>query len=60
MRADARSQASGRHISPVRVVRRPGAVAALLTGLLLAGVGLGGFAVAIGRASCRERVCLLV
>jgi sortase (surface protein transpeptidase) len=36
----------GRHISPVRVVRRPAAVAALLIGLLLAGAGIAGVAVA--------------
>jgi hypothetical protein len=36
----------GRHISPIRVVRRPAAAAALIAGLLLAGVGVAGFAVA--------------
>ena len=32
----------GRHISPVRVVRRPAAVVALIIGLLVAGVGVTG------------------
>ncbi|HMH94269.1 MAG TPA: class F sortase [Streptosporangiaceae bacterium] len=36
----------GRHISPIRVVRRPAAAAALIAGLLLVGVGAAGFAVA--------------
>lgn len=36
----------GRHISPIRVVRRPAAAAALIAGLLLAGAGAAGFAVA--------------
>jgi Sortase domain len=36
----------GRHISPIRVVRRPAAAVALIAGLLLAGVGAAGFAVA--------------
>jgi len=36
----------GRHTSPVRRVRRPVAAAALLVGLLLAGVGVTGFALA--------------
>ncbi|HEY2288702.1 MAG TPA: class F sortase [Streptosporangiaceae bacterium] len=36
----------GRHISPIRVVRRPAAVVALIAGLVLAGVGVAGFAVA--------------
>jgi hypothetical protein len=36
----------GRHISPIRVVRRPAAAVALIAGLLIAGVGVAGFAVA--------------
>jgi hypothetical protein len=36
----------GRHISPARVVRRPAAAVALVIGLLLAGVGAAGLAVA--------------
>jgi len=36
----------GRHISPLRVVRRPAAVAALIAGLLVAVVGVAGFTVA--------------
>jgi hypothetical protein len=36
----------GRHISPIRVIRRPAAAVALLTGLLLAGAGAAGLAVA--------------
>ena len=36
----------GRHSSPIRVVRRPAAAAALIAGMLLAGVGAAGFAVA--------------
>jgi sortase (surface protein transpeptidase) len=36
----------GRHISPLRVVRRPAAAAALIGGVLLAGVGVTGLAVA--------------
>ena len=36
----------GRHISPLRVVRRPAAAAALIAGLLVAGVGVAGFTVA--------------
>jgi sortase (surface protein transpeptidase) len=44
---------SGRHISPVRVIRRPAAVAALLIGLVAAGAGVTGLAVAsqTGRAA---------
>jgi sortase (surface protein transpeptidase) len=38
--------ASGRHISPYRVIRRPAAVVAALIGLTVAGVGIGGLAVA--------------
>jgi sortase (surface protein transpeptidase) len=37
---------SGRHISPIRVVRRPAAAAALLGGLLVAGASVTGLAVA--------------
>jgi len=37
---------SGRHISPLRVVRRPAAAAALIGGVLLAGVGVTGLALA--------------
>jgi len=37
---------SGRHISPLRVVRRPAAAAALAGGILLAGAGVTGLAVA--------------
>ena len=37
---------SGRHISPLRVVRRPAAAAALAGGILLAGAGATGLAVA--------------
>ncbi|HEX3493335.1 MAG TPA: class F sortase [Streptosporangiaceae bacterium] len=40
------SGGGGRHISPYRVIRRPAAVAALLIGLLVAGAGLTGLAVA--------------
>jgi Sortase domain len=36
----------GRHISPLRVVRRPAAAAALVAGLILAGVGVAGFTAA--------------
>ncbi|HEX5290249.1 MAG TPA: hypothetical protein VFX25_15410, partial [Streptosporangiaceae bacterium] len=36
----------GRHTSPIRVVRRPAAAAAAIAGLVLAGVGAAGFAVA--------------
>jgi sortase (surface protein transpeptidase) len=36
----------GRHISPMRVIRRPAAVAALLIGLIVAGAGVAGLAVA--------------
>ena len=36
----------GRHPSPIRVVRRPAAAAALVAGLILAGVGVAGFATA--------------
>ncbi len=36
----------GRHISPVRVIRRPAAVVALLIGLVVAGAGVAGLAVA--------------
>jgi sortase (surface protein transpeptidase) len=39
-------QRSGRHISPVRVVRRPAAAAALIGGLLVAGGSVTGLAVA--------------
>lgn len=48
-----RSERSGRHISPLRVVRRPAAAAALVVGLLLAGAGVTGLAVAsqTGRAA---------
>ena len=52
MRTDAERAATqsaarpGRHTSPIRVVRRPAAVAALIAGILLAGVGAAGFAVA--------------
>jgi sortase (surface protein transpeptidase) len=35
----------GRHISPARVIRRPAAVAALVAGLVIAGVGVAGFTV---------------
>ena len=35
----------GRHISPARVIRRPAAAAALVVGLVLAGVGVAGFTV---------------
>jgi hypothetical protein len=45
MGADARGP-GGRHISRARVVRRPVAVAALIVGLLLAGCGVAGLAVA--------------
>jgi sortase (surface protein transpeptidase) len=43
----------GRHTSPLRVVRRPAAAAALVIGLLLAGAGVTGLAVAsqTGRAA---------
>ena len=43
----------GRHISPIRVIRRPAAVVALLIGLVLAGAGVTGLAVAsqTGRAA---------
>jgi sortase (surface protein transpeptidase) len=37
---------TGRHISPIRVVRRPAAAAALLVGLLAAGASVAGLAVA--------------
>jgi sortase (surface protein transpeptidase) len=37
---------SGRHVSPIRVVRRPAAAAALIGGLLVAGGGVAGLAVA--------------
>jgi len=37
---------SGRHISPLRVLRRPAAAAALIGGLLLAGAGVTGLALA--------------
>jgi sortase (surface protein transpeptidase) len=37
---------SGRHISPLRVVRRPAAVAVLIGGVLLAGAGVTGLALA--------------
>jgi sortase (surface protein transpeptidase) len=37
---------SGRHISPLRVMRRPAAVAALIGGILLAGAGVTGLALA--------------
>ena len=37
---------SGRHISPLRVMRRPAAAAALAGGILLAGAGVTGLAVA--------------
>jgi len=37
---------SGRHISPIRVVRRPAAVAALIAGVVAAGIGVTGFALA--------------
>jgi sortase (surface protein transpeptidase) len=37
---------SGRHISPLRVVRRPAAVAVLIGGILLAGAGVTGLALA--------------
>jgi sortase (surface protein transpeptidase) len=37
---------SGRHISPLRVVRRPAAAAALIAGILLAGAGVTGLALA--------------
>jgi sortase (surface protein transpeptidase) len=37
---------SGRHISPLRVVRRPAAAAALIGGILLAGAGVTGLALA--------------
>jgi sortase (surface protein transpeptidase) len=36
----------GRHISPIRVIRRPAAVAALLIGLAVAGAGVAGLAFA--------------
>jgi sortase (surface protein transpeptidase) len=36
----------GRHISPAKVIRRPAAVAAVVVGLLLAGVGVTGFTLA--------------
>ena len=36
----------GRHTSPIRGVRRPAAAAALVAGLILAGVGVAGFATA--------------
>jgi len=36
----------GRHISPIRVVRRPAAAAALVVGLVVAGVGAAGIALA--------------
>jgi len=45
MRGDPVKRA-GRHISPLRVVRRPAAAAALIGGVLLAGVGVTGLAVA--------------
>jgi sortase (surface protein transpeptidase) len=45
MGADDRGRA-GRHISRARVVRRPAAVATLIVGLLLAGCGVAGLAVA--------------
>ena len=43
----------GRHISPIKVIRRPAAVVALLAGLALAGAGAAGLAVAsqTGRAA---------
>ncbi len=37
---------SGRHISPLRVVRRPGAAIALIAGVIVAGVGVTGLALA--------------
>ncbi len=37
---------SGRHISPLRVVRRPAAAVALIVGLIAAGVGVTGLALA--------------
>jgi sortase (surface protein transpeptidase) len=37
---------TGRHISPYRVIRRPVAAVVLLVGVLLAGLGVAGFAVA--------------
>jgi len=37
---------TGRHISPIRVVRRPAAAIALIAGLLAAGVGVTGLALA--------------
>lgn len=43
---DSSTARPGRHISPIRVVRRPVAAVALIAGLLLAGVGAAGFAVA--------------
>jgi hypothetical protein len=36
----------GRHTSPIRVVRRPAAAAALVAGLILAGAGVAGFTAA--------------
>jgi hypothetical protein len=40
------SERSGRHISPLRVVRRPAAVAAAVCGLIVAGAGVTGLALA--------------
>jgi sortase (surface protein transpeptidase) len=45
MRGDTRRR-TGRHISPLRVVRRPAAAAALIVGILVAGAGLAGLALA--------------
>jgi len=45
MRGDPTNR-SGRHTSPLRVVRRPAAAAALVCGILLAGAGVTGLAVA--------------
>jgi len=40
------TKASGRHISPMRVVRRPAAAIALIAGLIAVGVGVTGLALA--------------
>lgn len=45
MRGDPQRR-SGRHISPLRVVRRPAAAAALILGILVAGAGVTGLALA--------------
>jgi len=46
MRGDPAEQRPGRHISPMRVVRRPAAAAALILGILVAGAGVTGLALA--------------